>query len=59
MSVNWFIVEQQIDVDTDELKWLVYGNSLGAREMALVAKLSHDNAALIITAFLIDDQDYE
>jgi len=53
------IMEQQVDFDRREEKYLLYGDALNGVEMAIVAKLGYDQATLIITAYVLKGTDYD
>ncbi len=53
------IIEQQFDDDWGEDKYLVYGDTQGGNEMAVVAKLGYHNTAVIITAYRLRITDYD
>lgn len=53
------IVEQQPDPDCGEDKYVIYGDSRPGDEMAVVAKLGYNDAAIIITVYRLRIDDYD
>lgn len=53
------IVEQQYDPKRDENKYVVYGDSLGEDEMAVVAKLTYNYNVGVITVYRLCISDYD
>lgn len=53
------IIEQQFDVERAEDKYLVFGDSLSADEMAVVARLGYNDDTVIITVYRLRITDYE
>lgn len=53
------IIEHQFDVSRGEDKYLVFGDSLNADEMTVVAKLGYNDDAVIITVYRLRLTDYE
>ena len=53
------IIEQQSDLDHGEDKYVIYGDSRQGNEMAAVAKLGYNDAAIIITVYRLRIDDYD
>lgn len=53
------IIEQQFDAERGEDKYLIFGDSLMADEMAVVARLGYNDDTVIITAYRLRITDYE
>ena len=53
------IVEEQYDVDRAENKYVIYGDCLNEDEMAVVAKLTYNHKAVVITVYRLRITDYD
>jgi hypothetical protein len=53
------IVEHQYDPARGDDKYLIYGDSLSADEVGLVAKLGYNDGTVIITVFRLRIDDYD
>lgn len=53
------IIEQQFDEDWQEEKYVVYGDACNGDEIAVVAKLGHNRATVVITIYRLRITDYD
>ncbi len=53
------IVEQQFDEDWQQEKYVIYGDARSGDEIAVVAKLGHDRATVVITVYRLRITDYD
>ena len=53
------IVEQQSDAERGEDKYVIYGDNQQNDEMAVVAKLGYNDAAIIITVYRLRINNYD
>lgn len=53
------IVEDQFDVDYEEMKYLIYGDTLSGDEMCVVAKWDDYHNVVVITVYRLIVTDYE
>ena len=53
------IIEQQIDLERNEEKYVLYGDACNGNEMGVIAKLGYNNTAVIITVYRLTITDYD
>ncbi len=53
------IIEQQIDLEYGDEKYVLYGEACNQDEMAVIAKLGYNDTAVIITVYRLKITDYD
>ena len=53
------IVEDQYDADRGESKYVIFGDGCNEDEMAVVAKLTYNQTAVVITVYRLRITDYD
>ena len=53
------IIELQIDLEYADEKYVLYGDACNDDEMAVIAKLGYNDAAVVITVYRLTITDYD